>query len=226
MLWVFGDSFTAEYHPVGDPKVHSYYDEYKEWRGGNLPDVWPTLLAKKLQTTVNNFGIGAGSNYTILHRFLDNVHNIKENDIVIIGWSQNIRYVAADFVFNILTDMGPHTTTKNNANYSQNTCNEILLNRDHPAWIDEVHKWIKFIHMYCQLKKIILINWSSDKNLNFDLISNPPDNDLIYHINETLYDGKKISNIKDETGGVVNDGHHGEFGHKLMCEYFYNLIKN
>ena len=42
-LWTFGCSFTAEYHPVGFPEQRSNYDDYKDWRGGNLPKVWPTV---------------------------------------------------------------------------------------------------------------------------------------------------------------------------------------
>ena len=51
-LWTFGCSFTAEYNPVGDKFVRNNYDEYKDWRGGTLPDVWPTLLGKKLNLKV------------------------------------------------------------------------------------------------------------------------------------------------------------------------------
>ena len=70
-LWTFGDSFTAEYFPVDDPSQPSNYDKFKEYRGGNLPEIWPSLLSKKLGLKLENKGVGGDSNYGIFNQFIN-----------------------------------------------------------------------------------------------------------------------------------------------------------
>ena len=59
-LWTFGCSFTAEY-PLEIPDLRTKYDDYKNWRGGNLPKSWPTLLSEMIDYDVKNFGEGGSS---------------------------------------------------------------------------------------------------------------------------------------------------------------------
>ena len=106
-LWVFGDSYTAEYYPVGKDWVVSNYDLYKEYRGGNLPDVWPTILAKKLGYEVKNLGVGGSANTNIFLAFLGVCEQIEENDRVIVGWSNIKRFVAANFEDNNFNNILP-----------------------------------------------------------------------------------------------------------------------
>ena len=95
-LWVFGCSFTAEWYPVGYEHIPSTYDEYKNFKGGTLPDVWPTILSKKLNYDVRNCAIGGASNYNILKQFINVIDYINEGDILIFGWTQLLRFCAVN----------------------------------------------------------------------------------------------------------------------------------
>ena len=243
-LWTFGCSFTAEYYPVGDEFVRSYYDDYKHWRGGTLPDVWPTLLGKKLNLEVKNMAFGGDSNYSIFNQFLNVVDLIKEGDVVIFGWTHVVRFQAANPTsrdgFNQIL---PSITDYPDTGLSIKTVEEILVNRSNPIWLKEVLNWIKFINLYMEKTKINIFHWTSDSdifNCDSEFINDkkfitPPCGNSWEHHHMMLgylslpfqYSGKMIGKIIDETDGLISDCHFGEHGHKVQAEYFYkHIIKN
>ena len=230
-LWTFGCSFTAEYYPVGHELVRGNYDEYKDWRGGTLPNVWPTLLGKKLNLEVKNMAFGGDSNYAIFDQFLNVVDLIKEGDVIIFGWTHAVRFQAANPISrNGFNQILPSITDYPDTGLSIKAVEEILVNRSNPIWIKEVLNWIKLIDSYSGLKNIKSYHWASDgtilKGLKKDnLITVPiPFEDLCGYVNSDINykDGISKSTIHQETNGEVEDGHHGEFGHKLMCDFIYN----
>ena len=95
-LWTFGCSYTGEYYPVGDPNFVTNYDLYKEWKGGTLPDVWPTILAKKLELNIMNMGLGGDSNYAIIQQFFNICEQVEKNDVLVFGWTNVIRFPLAN----------------------------------------------------------------------------------------------------------------------------------
>lgn len=243
-LWTFGCSFTAEYYPVGDEFVRSNYDEYKDWRGGTLPDVWTTLLGKKLNLEVKNMAFGGDSNYSIFNQFLNVVDLIKEGDVVIFGWTHVVRFQAANPTsrdgFNQIL---PSITDYPDTGLSIKTVEEILVNRSNPIWLKEVLNWIKFINLYMEKTKINIFHWTSDSdifNCDSEFINDkkfitPPCGNSWEHHHMMLgylslpfqYSGKMIGKIIDETDGLISDCHFGEHGHKVQAEYFYkHIIKN
>lgn len=243
-LWTFGCSFTAEYYPVGDKFIRSYYDDYKDWRGGTLPDVWPTLLGKKLNLEVKNMAFGGDSNYAILNQFLEVVDLIKQGDIVIFGWTHVVRFQAANpgsrSGFNQIL---PSITNYPETGLSSKAIEEILVNRSNPIWLKEVQLWINFINLFCEKSNINVFHWTSDFdifNCNSEFINDkkyiipPCDNSSEHHhmmlgyLSEPFwYGGKTIAKLIEETDGLIPDCHFGEHGHKIQCEYFYkHIIKN
>ena len=62
-LHTFGCSYTADYALDGGK-----YEEFYNIRGGNFPDVWPKILAKKLNFELNNFGKGGVGNDFIFNQ--------------------------------------------------------------------------------------------------------------------------------------------------------------
>jgi hypothetical protein len=240
-LWTFGCSFTAEYYPVGENFARSYYDDYKDWRGGTLPDIWPTILGNKLNLKVENKAFGGDSNYAILNQFLNVVDLIKENDIVIFGWTNVVRFQAAnpksyDGFNQILPSMIDYPDT----GLSKKSIEEILINRSDSIWLTEVLNWIKFINLYCDKMKINIFHWSSDENIlnckNVDINDKryitPPCEDeeqnhhlLLGYLSEPFwYGGKRIAKLIEETDGLIPDCHFGEHGHRIQAEYFYKHI--
>jgi hypothetical protein len=237
-LWVFGDSYTAEYYPVGEVFTVSNYDHYKKFKGDQLPDVWPTLLGRKLECEVKNFAVGGSANTNIFISFLEVCDQLEENDRVIIGWANNKRFVAANFSDNILNNILPCDNDFPNCFVSKNTIEEIFYNRTHPVWYKEIYAWIKIINLYCDLKKVKVHHWTSDEIITTDfnkindekyisvLDSEDRNLGLMERITEINYEQTGThSRICHETNFVVNDGHFGEFGHIAQADYFYNFIK-
>lgn len=230
-LWTFGCSFTAEWYPVGYGHPLSTYDEYKKFKGGTLPDVWPTILGKKLNCDVRNCGIGGVSNYNILKQFINVIDCINEGDILIFGWTSLLRFCAVSESEYKIIEMLPKQSYHVNVGFSKTTIDEILVNRSNPLWAEEVQNWIKFINDYCRLKKVEVFHWNSDTilfNEDSKFIDNkkhilPPKGNQ----NKTMinYFTNNIGTIQDETNGKINDLHLGEFGHIKQAEYFYNHIK-
>jgi len=235
-LWTFGCSFTADFYPVGYEHIPSTYDEYKKFKGGTLPDVWPTILAEKLNYDVRNCAVGGSSNYNILKQFINVIDNINDGDILIFGWTQLVRFCAVNELEYRMIEMLPRQSYDVNVGYSKTTIDEILVNRSHPLWAEEIQNWIKFINDYCRLKNVEVFHWNSD-TLIFDMDSKfiedkkyilpPKENHLkttsmIHYFSYSL--GSPLT-IKQETENKVNDLHLGEIGHIKQAEYFYNHIK-
>lgn len=245
-LWTFGCSFTAEYHPVGILNLRSFYDDYKDWRGGELPDVWPTLLAKKLNYNLENRGIGGSCNYEIFRRFIEICDKIKTNDIVIIGWTNILRFNVVNFCDNNFNNILPNTNIPLKClRLSQQTLDEMLYNRSNPVWIDEVHGFIKLINLFVKNINAKIYHWTSDdhvfnnetnivNNVDFILPQKIGESNVNYDMmgylsilcaNETN-NGILNAKIVEETDGKIQDCHFGEYGHKFQADYFYKHIKN
>ena len=137
--------------------------------------------------------------------FIKNIDNIKDGDIVIIGWSDIGRFRLAtknnswnSFVpnhENNYTDM---------ENISNQTIMELCVNRLSDVYIDEINIWINFIKK--TIKNFKIINWST--------------------FNQGKIDGifvKEIEQITNETNGVIKDAHFSEKGQKQLSEIL--LIK-
>lgn len=219
-LWVFGDSFSAT-NKLNN--LESWRLKYKNWKG-YTPLVWGDFLSLKIQHRLINCAIGGIDNYTIFETILDVIDSIKENDIVFIGWSSTLRFRLVgknnSFVtirpnnFNLDTvsfSQSTLTNTEEFENISLKTITELLINRDNALFQYEVNRFIKIINLYLN-NKCKVIHWSP-----FQFINN---NMNIIKI-ECIKDLEKIS---DETNGYINDGHYSENGHKILSEYFYDLI--
>jgi len=222
-LYTFGCSFTEDYN-----KSKSYV-EYKKYRNNILPDVWPTILAKKLNKDVINFGKGGIGNTQIFIDFCSNCDIITSDDIVIIGWTKITRFRWAD-KYNWQHLMG---SDKDMHSISLTTHNEILVNRTNRLYINEINDYEKIIIELANTKKFKIYFWSSDS----DIIYREDKRNDIYILNELknnfpdftpyklINENGEILTIKHETNGLVVDSHLGEKGHLLQAELFYNHIK-
>lgn len=227
-LWTFGCSYTAAYHPLYSGDELSNYGKYKEWRGGNLPKIWPELLSEKLNLNLENKAEGGSSNYKIFRQFIDEVDDIKEGDVVIIGWTNVLRFVIADERIGKFRDVLP--SDLDNPVYdlciSKEALSEIMVNRINKVWDKEVSGWIKLINLYLGKNNVKVFHWKSTDSSIFDGMDTNDNimyNQMIFHILSThIYNGKVT--IRDETNNEVNDGHFGEYGHKSQSDYIYQFI--
>lgn len=234
-LWIFGDSYSAEYTPQSGIN----YELYRIWKGGVLPEIWPTILGRKLEYEVKNLAIGGSANSNIFLGFLKVCEQIESGDIVIFGWSHNVRFIAADFTANCLVNILPCDHSFDNTNLSEKTIKEMFYNRTHPKWLEEVYMWVKFINLYCGIKKINIFHWTSDIDMKHFQCVNDGKNIIPvvseekywtlmgYIMRENLRENGLLSVIKDETNNEIIDHHFGEYGHKHQAKIFYNfIIKN
>lgn len=208
-LHTFGCSHTARFETSGN---RAEYIKYKEYRGGSYPKIWPELLSEKLNLKLNNAAVGGASNYEILQSFCDNVEKFQEGDIVIIGWSYKERFRVVDYFDGTFVKVGAGYNAEL-YNISINTINEMLFNRAHEKWLEEIQSWEKAIRRLCNSSKVQLVFWSFDSNIYKDNL----DFDLVQLGAET---------IATETKGEIDDAHYGEKGHKVQYEYFLQILNN
>ena len=232
-LYTFGCSLTDEFG-----------QEYKNYRKDTLPDIWPTILSKLLNENLINLGKSASSNYSIFRRFISVSEKIKQNDILIFGWTSILRYQFIDHL-NQLVDILPNDESK--LTPSSKTHEEILLNRDSILWVYEILDYIKLINLFCEKINCRVYHWTSDdeitkfvyKNntelvdkLNFISIDELKYDNLYcanmfdYLCNPKHYGGNSVAKIIEETDNLIDDHHLGEKGHKVQAELFYEHIKN
>jgi len=247
-LWTFGCSFTAEYEPINNlhPPYENNYDKYRKWRGGTLPPTWPNIIGKSIGYNVMNCALGGSSNYNILMQFSNISHLIKEGDILIFGWTQLTRFIAANFSQNVFNNVLPAGESYNDLNMSQNTIDEILVNRTHTIWKYEVLSWIKIINNFCKNIGAEDYHWTSDDRIfnaeqksifddyryiiirNMDILENvhfvDKHNMMWFLTHQFHYGGIQMGKIMDETSYEILDGHMGEFGHQLQAQIFYEHL--
>jgi hypothetical protein len=210
-LYVFGCSFSTVFNEKS--LFNSDMKKYYDLRGGNFPLTWSEILSEDLGLELVNTAQNGFDNYSIFENFCKLSDKITSEDIVIIGWSHVFRFRLYSKSKNQLRSVNVWQTNKNIdlSEISQQTLDEILVNRDNKLWIDEVYNWMKVINHLSKLVKFKLYYWSF-------FVEFPE----FYIINELLDLGAKY--ISHETNGEVRDTHFGEKGHKVQAEYFKNII--
>ena len=149
-------------------------------------------------------------NYSIFESFCEIVDKIKKNDVLIFGWSspERFRVISAGGYWR---QMAPSYDRSSPIvhNLSEQTIDEIFVNRTHIKYSTEVNNWIKLINI--ALKDKVVIHWTP----------------FASNINAYFLNGFEI--IKNETKGVVNDGHFSEGGQLELSEklqIIYDRLKN
>jgi hypothetical protein len=203
MIWCFGDSNTEGYG-LGYPWVQQY-TEFK----GYIPKWWTYHLSEISNTPITNRGKGGADNYTIFDSIIKELSNILPNDILIVNWSSIIRSRAIlDNHFVSLHIQGKPDIP----NLSNESIQEVLVNRNSPLFVDEVMGWTKLLKHTFKDNKLIF--WSPFPEFwGSDLI------DGVY-----ITDNCSPYSIKGETKGKVDDGHPSEKGCIGLANMFYNII--
>jgi len=229
-LWSFGCSFTAEYHPL-DNNPPNNYDRYREYRGGNLPPVWPTLLSNKLNLENKNKGIGASSNYSIFYEFCKWCSKFRSGDYVIIGWTDYLRYLIAG-EHHLQTILPNQVYPEFNSTF----LDYMFVNRTNTHWIQELLRYTQIMNELCIEKNVKIFYWSYTSEIIEYIINNYQDCDMHQFINGDSKIGTRnivskmasdVLTITDETNNTIVDAHLGQIGHECQATYFYSeIIKN
>jgi hypothetical protein len=231
-LFVFGCSYTQGFNRSKDNKK---YQLFKEYRGGNLPKDWSTLLSEKLGFELKNYGEDASGNNQIFQEICSHCDEFNEGDIVIIGWTFIDRYRWVEYENNTWAKHGSGDI--NEQHIGKSTHEEILYNRTHPLYIEEIYNYEKIVDELSFNKKFKVYYWSSAEN---KIITDIPTEKLrqikkyilsdqihLYNNNLRQIITKKGGlTITEETNGFIDDHHLGESGHKVQSELFYKHIIN
>jgi hypothetical protein len=208
-LWTFGDSFTESFLPKDDCKVIHWRHHYIDWKG-YVPKVYGEFLSERLDMKLMNYGMGSWDNYSIFDSFCRVVDEITKDDLVIFGWSDTVRFRLTDARGNWHSFTPNHNKTIIPAEYMDiDSIDKLLANRANPKYSEEINVWIKLINH--TLKHTNVIHWTP----------------FVNNIQAIYLSGFPI--IRDETDGVVNDGHFSEKGQEdlsKILEAKYNRIKN
>lgn len=196
ILWTFGSSNTAPIHE------QTCGNEYIKWKG-YIPKIWPEVIAEKLKCELKNMAISGCDNYSILETICNVSNQIKENDIVIVSWTNPIRFRLVSEIHNenwiyILSNFDKNLLKKFKYAISENSLNEIIYNRKSVLYIEEISNWVKLINKTFQSNKVI--HWSEFiRAENIELIKN-------------------CEKISFETRGLIEDYHFSEKGNYDLAQ--------
>jgi hypothetical protein len=200
-VWTFGDSLTERYNPGQD-----WAEQYIKFKGYH-PKVYGDFVSEILNYDLKNLGKAGSDNYTIFETFCKTYQNISDDDVVIIGWSHFGRFRLVNKQNNWLSLVPNFSNHLKDFPYiSENTINEILVNRTNSKYVEEVNNWIKFISLACSNKKII--HWSTISG---------KDELNTHHFFE-------MEKIYEETNGLITDNHFSENGQMHLADNILNII--
>lgn len=215
-LWTFGDSLTFGHGAREDGPLTEYYYNYKT----EGDDIWPALLANKLEMNLQNCGKCGASNDYILDNMIINFDNINEGDYVILGKSYFQRFDVKDIRTNTLSDI----TTEINVS---------LKKKEKEDWYkkikrspEEVETLVNFMHYFSSDD---LFKNRQDLRFNFikKRLINEKKIEFFHEWSDNLIGlSSSIHRIFQHTNGKINDQHFSFIGHKQMFDYFYYLIQN
>lgn len=201
-LWVFGDSFSHFLKNV----CSEYADLFKY-----EPQIYSQTLAKDLNVDLVSLAKGGFDNYSIFYTWVGVLDEIMEGDILIFGWTQQERFrmVCTDdewMTINI-NHFDRKKQIRNVGNFNRKTCDQMLLNRSHERYTEEINDFIKVINF--SMKNNLVIHWSW---VNYE-----------GKVNLTL-PYKELDNISTETNGKILDGHYGQTSHKILADIIKGYI--
>lgn len=197
-LWTFGASQTE-----GFTSSHKWASNYVKWKG-YTPKVFGQIISEKLGYEFNNLGIAGVDNFTILETYCNNIKKIDETDIVIICWTDVVRFrLAINDNWEIFT---ADTTESTFEDFPVDFLTKCLVNRyENKLYTEEINNFIDFISHTSKCK---IINWT----------------DFYGNLKCTKLLG--FQTINEETNGILKDPHYSEKGHIDLSKKLLNLIEN
>jgi hypothetical protein len=244
-LFTFGCSFTEDFTHFVDIDVLNYNTrtEYiHKFCEGNPPDTWTDVLGKLLKYNTINLGalnasksdltptISGNSNESIFNNFCHVVNHINHGDIVIIQWSFIERFQWADESYKRMITILPNQYPNNKSD----VFDEIVINKSHDLWIDELFIKEKLINECANAKGFKVFYWSIDDkiyNRKYDIVKNKNNYLLLNKLNgknsilDLIYNNGGNA-ITFETNNEIVDSHFGKSAHKVLGELIYNDIRN
>lgn len=220
-LWTFGDSFTDYFKPPENNEI-DWRQKYTRWKG-YVPKVYGEIIAEKLNLNLINKGRGGVDNNQIFEDFCSVLELIKEEDLVIFGWTNQERFRLStknDEWGHFCANFRDKDKTKEEGDshffsmksldkfesIAKNTILQIMVNRMSSLYTLELCNWIKLINFSIKNNKIL--HWSWDSRM---------ENCNVLFINS-------VETIRKETNGLINDAHWAESEHYKVADMFIELL--
>jgi hypothetical protein len=214
-LWIFGDSFSESFNAEKTFGTVDWRLNYLRYLG-RIPKVYGEIISEKLNYELVNLARSGSCNDSIFEKICLNINDIRDNDVVIIGWSCPLRFrLAAEigdenwvnmlpfYRVNRIGEGNSKTLFKNSI--SDNTLDEIFYNRKSYRYIDEIVYRTQIINKALNKNKVI--HWSPFPDYVLDIKS----------ITE-------CTKIVDETNGKIKDPHFSEQGHIELSEALLKML--
>lgn len=207
-LFTYGCSFT---HGNGCLSFDSYHKQYKKSEDDLI---WPEIVAKELNLTLFNNGMGGFSNDKILDTMIETFDEVQEGDIVIIQKTFTHRF---DITYRRQKNepysrqgltITPHCEEAlKYQGYNDEEINSIL----HTVWLmDGEFNDMRVDTRFNFMKKLFLSK-RVQKCIIWDVLN--------YH------DKRVYERIQEATNGEVVDAHWSYKGHRTFANVMLNKIK-
>ena len=191
MLWIFGDSFSANHI-----KTDINYVNYKKYTPNSLED-W---LKKKLDIDVKNLASCGFNNNSIFQSICENCEYINENDILIIGWSSTHRFRMAsnDDKWQNITNNQHNIDVPN---LSRKTIEQIFYNRTFFVYEQEVISWTNLILKAFPTQKIVFWRWDMFNHKDYERIRE----ETKFKIDDFHYSENGLSDLSEDIIDALNN---------------------
>jgi len=203
-VWVFGDSFSTLYD---DKSIETWSKPYCNWKG-YTPKTFGNIISENYNIELKSLSKGGLDNDSIFELIYKSAPLIKEDDIIIIGWSSKERYRLAgkdDKWVSIIPNYNTNMSTLTNV--SVKTLDEVLFNRTLPLHVNEFIDRRNFVNWLFRNNK--LIQWTPFRDQYGFLLG---------------FSG--TGTIGEETKNEINDGHYSEIGHMELSNKFMDLLND
>ena len=198
-IWCFGDSFTE------GANANNLDSPYSIWRGSQAKCIGH-FLGENLKQNWVNLGRGATANADIIESICHHIPKIEKGDIISIGFSGKHRFRLANTLPSPnrwIRFQPSHPLNELPRNISQQTINEILVNRDSELYDIELNYWIQLLKYTFKDNRVIVWHWGN-RGIGFD--------------------GQRFETIYEETNNEINDSHWSERGNKQFADWFANKL--
>jgi hypothetical protein len=189
-IWGFGDSYTFGHGCRPDGPNPEYYYNYKK----EDDKIWLDWLGSYMKMRPINFGECGSSNDSIFDRIIENWHNIKKDDVVIIGITFHSRFDVP-----IHNQLSPflwahkywleHGKIPDHYNVTQKEVETVIDFKyyfaNHELYKERQLKRFHFIEQLLKEKNIKYLIWKVWEYVEFD----------------------SIHTIKEDTNGLIDDPH-------------------
>ena len=122
-LWTFGDSFSCSFS-----SDYLFIKNYRNFKG-YTPKIYSEIISEKLKIELINCAKSADSNYDIIHRFMQEIENISNEDLVFVQFSSLYRFRLVNKIGQFASIAGHWDGLYDQFEESEETIKEIGANR-------------------------------------------------------------------------------------------------